>query len=213
MHALRDRVRWWLMNVPSLSWPAHALTFMALTIVTQVGGLLYVLALFLRTRLFPATNRKLAMLSLLFACVYAIAWAPIGRLAGLSGRTALPCFLGSNSTLAASPIACLLHRHYVSPQMKALTLSLSEAVDRRFPRTLTMTLDGNFPFIDGFPIVPHLSHDDGRKLDLAFYYASHEGYARGQLRSPIGYWAFERLGAGEERASRPAGRRPCTRGA
>ena len=52
-------------------------------------------------------------------------------------------------------------------------------------------LDGNFPFITGFPLLPHLSHDDGEKVDLAFYYADDTGYLRGATRAPIGYFAFE----------------------
>jgi len=31
-------------------------------------------------------------------------------------------------------------------------------------------MDANFPFIDGFPLLPHLSHHDGDKIDLSFYY-------------------------------------------
>jgi hypothetical protein len=52
-------------------------------------------------------------------------------------------------------------------------------------------LDANFPFLDGFPLLPHLSHDDGEKADLAFYYAGETGYLKGATRSPIGYFAFE----------------------
>jgi hypothetical protein len=31
-------------------------------------------------------------------------------------------------------------------------------------------MDANFPFIDNFPLLPHLSHNDGKKIDLAFIY-------------------------------------------
>jgi hypothetical protein len=40
--------------------------------------------------------------------------------------------------------------------------------------------------------LPHLSHDDGEKLDFAYYYSDPDGvYLPGRTRSPIGYWAFE----------------------
>jgi len=57
-------------------------------------------------------------------------------------------------------------------------------------------LDANFPFFDGFPILPHLSHNDGNKIDIAFYYGdpSIGQYLRGKAKSPIGYWGFERPG-------------------
>ena len=38
-------------------------------------------------------------------------------------------------------------------------------------------------------MLPHLSHDDGRKLDLAFYYGADE-YLPGETPSPLGYWGF-----------------------
>jgi hypothetical protein len=94
---------------------------------------------------------------------------------------------------------CVLHRHYVRDDLYQLAHELSIAVDSQFPGALTLALDANFPFLDGFPMIPHLSHDYGRKLDLGFYYAGSQAndYRRGQLASPIGYWAFERPREGE----------------
>jgi hypothetical protein len=43
------------------------------------------------------------------------------------------------------------------------------------------------------PLLPHLSHDDGKKLDFAFFYTEDGRYIPGKTRSPIGYWAFETL--------------------
>ena len=40
-------------------------------------------------------------------------------------------------------------------------------------------------------MLPHLSHDDGEKADLAFFYRDETGYLPGATRSPIGYFAFE----------------------
>ncbi|SDX89110.1 hypothetical protein SAMN05444358_11453 [Ruegeria halocynthiae] len=67
----------------------------------------------------------------------------------------------------------------------------AEEVAKRFPGTKTLLLDANFPFFNGFPLLPHLSHDDGEKADLAFYYRDENGYLPGATRSPIGYFAFE----------------------
>ena len=30
--------------------------------------------------------------------------------------------------------------------------------------------DANHPFYKGYPLIPHLSHNDGKKLDLGFVY-------------------------------------------
>jgi hypothetical protein len=53
-------------------------------------------------------------------------------------------------------------------------------------------LDANFPFINGFPLVPHLSHNDGKKLDLAFCYKDKATLtATNKAPSPIGYGICE----------------------
>jgi hypothetical protein len=57
------------------------------------------------------------------------------------------------------------------PDLVPLLAELSREIDRAFPGTTTLYLDGNFPFLNGFPLLPHLSHSDGRKLDIAFYYS------------------------------------------
>jgi len=88
-------------------------------------------------------------------------------------------------------VYCALNRNYVTPEMAGLLQDAAGTADRAYPGTVTQVLDANFPFLAGFPLLPHLSHDDGRKADLAFYYADAKGYAPGVSRSPIGYFAFE----------------------
>ncbi|MEO1435240.1 MAG: hypothetical protein AAFV80_06855, partial [Bacteroidota bacterium] len=51
-------------------------------------------------------------------------------------------------------------------------------------------LDANFPFLDGFPLLPHLSHDDGEKVDLAFIYRDQHGNLTNQKPTFTGYGAF-----------------------
>lgn len=43
-------------------------------------------------------------------------------------------------------------------------------MEKQYPGTVLNYLDANFPFFDGFPLLPHLSHNDGNKLDLSFCY-------------------------------------------
>ena len=93
---------------------------------------------------------------------------------------------------SAASLLCVLNRHYVAPRLKAMAEALAADVTRVYPGAITLTLDGSFPFVDGFPLPPHLSHDDGLKLDLAYYYRGSDGaYAPGRTRSPLGYFAFE----------------------
>lgn len=60
-----------------------------------------------------------------------------------------------------------------------------------YPGTVTHYLDGCFPFINKFPLIPHLSHNDGKKLDLSFFYTSAKGEAVNECPSPIGYGICE----------------------
>lgn len=193
MAEARARTRGWV-------WFGRLVVFLLLTALTQVGGLVYVAALALARR-----TRRPALA--LFAALYLVGWYPVGRLAALAGRTPLPCFGGG--PLRASPLACALHRHYVRPGLAELMTRLARAEDRAFPGTLTRTLDAGFPFVDGFPVLPHLSHRDGRKVDLAFYYRGDDGYRRGALGSPLGYWRYEGPGPDEPQPcrGRPSARR------
>jgi hypothetical protein len=64
--------------------------------------------------------------------------------------------------------------------------------------TVVNYLDAGFPFINKFPLLPHLSHDDGKKLDLAFFYTdANTGKPSNTAPSPIGYGINEEPLPGE----------------
>ncbi|WP_108883117.1 hypothetical protein [Anderseniella sp. Alg231-50] len=162
-----------------------------LTLLTQVGGLAWIGTAVMARRL---ANRRLVILGV-FGAIYAGLSLAAATAAPVFGRVALPCLATGQSTLAMqSPLYCVLNRHYVSKPMYDTANKLAADMNRQFPGTLTQALDGSFPFLDGFPLLPHLSHNDGNKLDIAFYYGdpSTQKYIRGKTRSPIGYWGFER---------------------
>jgi len=76
---------------------------------------------------------------------------------------------------------------------------LSEiAVDfeKKHPSAKVAYLDANFPFMDGFPLLPHRSHDDGRKVDLSFMY-SYEGKSVNEKPARSGYGYYENPKSGE----------------
>jgi len=52
-------------------------------------------------------------------------------------------------------------------------------------------LDANFPFINKFPLLPHLSHNDGRKIDLSLIYQTPDGQISTEKKSRSGYGVFE----------------------
>lgn len=163
---------------PKVRLAIHLLIVLFLTALTQLGGIAWAVALTFR-------RQKLAFLVIYAALSFgAMATAP------LLGRVHLSCWTESPLQVQ-SWFYCLTNRNYVSPELKTVTEDLANHVADRHPGTVTVALDGSFPFFDGFPLLPHLSHDDGRKLDIAFYYEERGQYLPGKSRSPIGYFAFE----------------------
>lgn len=90
------------------------------------------------------------------------------------GRVPLPVF--SNQLVKPLNImTCLLNRHYVRPHLRESVERLAINTEKQFIGTVVSYLDANFPFYNGFPLLPHLSHNDGRKLDIAFFYKDKKG--------------------------------------
>lgn len=156
----------------------HASVIVFLTILTQLGGIAWALAL--------ATRRRL----IVFVLAYSVLSVGAVHTAPLFGRVAVDCW-SDGPLQMQSLFYCVLNRHYVKPELLVAITDAAAAVDHAHPGTVTLVLDGSFPFIDGFPMLPHLSHDDGEKVDLAFYYRDEDGYLPGITRSPIGFFAFE----------------------
>lgn len=168
-----------------MRWAGHGLVVLLLTGLTQLGGIPYALALFLR-------NGWLARLSA-FGLGYLLVFGVAQLAAPIFGREALPC--RGDVLRMQSAFYCVTMRNFVTPELAAVARGAANDVATRFPGTVTLALDGNFPFLTGFPLPPHLSHADGEKLDFAFYYQDAKGYTPGQTASPLGYFAFEHAGA------------------
>lgn len=156
----------------------HSSIFLLLTVASQLGGIAWLFALLFR-------HRALAFVLAYPALSVSALW-----IAPVLGREPLPCMAGGNLKMQ-SVLYCALNRQYVVPELKAVLDDYAAEMENLFPDTKTIILDANFPFISGFPLLPHLSHNDGRKVDLAFYYEEEQKYLRGVTRSPIGYFAFE----------------------
>ena len=182
---------------------AVVVSVLVLTALTQIGGVVLLVALGAgKWFQWRGAIRPLG-LSAIFLALYGVSSLfLVPPIAALGGRVPLPCADGPLRTL---PILCAFNRHYASPELRGLVEALAADVNREFPGSVTVALDANFPLIDGFPLLPHLSHDDGDKLDLSYFYAAPDGtYEPGVSRSPIGYWAFE-MPSPDEETSCPIG--------
>jgi hypothetical protein len=174
---------------------AHLFFFLMLTVLSQVGGLIYFLHLFmwrvLAKKLQAGWPKRLLKWSsfVLFYLICCLVFLPF--LARLNGRVPLP--IGKNGPLRPLTFGTvLLNRHYVKPASKTAVINAATKLQAQFSGTQVNYLDANFPFWDEFPLLPHLSHDDGEKLDLAFLYINAKtGLPSTKVPSPIGYGACE----------------------
>gem|GEM_PF-1088889 len=125
-----------------------------------------------------------------FPIALSVVWLASAGIAPQLGRVALPCSV--NVLRSQSLLYCAAQRNYVTPELLDVANAAAERVNEAYPGTVTLTFDGSLPLFDGLPLIPHLSHDDGEKLDFAFYYTNTDGlYLPGKTRSILGYWAFE----------------------
>lgn len=149
--------------------------FIVLTLGTQTGGIVLLVCI----PLFILINRKanykrisIFYKLIIFIAVYSFTSATIvPLLAARVGRVPLPAGIFTEGALQPlTVLTCLLNRQYVRPELKQALTSVASALQQKYPGSITCYLDANFPFLNGFPLVPHLSHNDGRKADLAFFY-------------------------------------------
>lgn len=183
-------------------WPVAILGILSailLTLATQVGGVILWLSWpllvwtyhRLRRRAESAAMLTTATVFLLLYAVVSIAIVP--PLAQAFGRERLPCFADADRPLrAVSPLFCLTNRNYARPALHRLLDDLSAEMARAEPGTVTAYLDAGFPFFDGFPMLPHLSHRHGRDVDLALFYRRPDDSATVPSGGswPIGYWLY-----------------------
>lgn len=181
------------------------LVALMLTVLTQVGGILFLASLVPGKLLEKSTKWRtgkfatwaLSLLTLYSASVFIL--VPV--LARRFGRTPLP-FFKENHVKAGNPVTWILFRNYVRPELQDATFQVAEKLNTSYPGTVVNYLDANFPFFDGFPLLPHLSHNDGKKLDVSFFYLDSSGRQTDKLPSFIGYGICEGPAQGEE--DRPA---------
>jgi hypothetical protein len=168
--------------------------FLLLTALSQVGGIVLVLAVWatrlLRRRL-PRWPARAAGLAVFVAVYAALTLVVLPAAAPGLGRVALPCHRKPDSALEARTVlTCVLNRNYARPEVRYVLKDLAAHMAAAYPGTVVQYLDANFPLLDGFPLLPHLSHSRGRSVDLAYAYRDASGGAA-DPPSPVGYWVYE----------------------
>ncbi len=177
----------------------HLFIIALFTVVTQVGGAVHILCIPLYRRLarrWPNVALRYLVQVLAFLGVYLfVALFVVPLLAPQFGRAAMPT---NNSDIKpqhwATPLLC---RHYVSPRLRRVAIDVAAEMQRKHQTTL-LYLDAQHPFFDGWPMVPHLSHSDGRKLDIALLWKDAQtSQPVTGTPSAIGYGVFEDPRPGE----------------
>ncbi len=148
-----------------LSLIGHFILFVLLTVLTQVGGVVWLLSR-LMLRWWHWSYRWVV-----FPVLYLLVWTMLPFFASILGREPMPLWATENAAVQPqSFLMVLANRHYVDPKLKEEVLTVAQQLRVDNPDLILTYLDANFPFVDGFPLLPHRSHDDGEKLDLAFFY-------------------------------------------
>lgn len=166
------------------------LLFVLLTALTQLGGLVFLASLGIALMLRRKSLAALAGIAFFLVALPLANLFVAPALATLYGRVALPC--AGEPYAALSSLYCVLGRNYARPEVRTMLEAMARDLARDHPGLVVATLDTGFPVIDGFPLPPHLSHDDGRRIDLAYFYKNAAGDSA-PLAAPsfLGYWGFE----------------------
>jgi hypothetical protein len=173
----------------------NIIVFASLTLLTQVGGLIYLISHILYSNLkwdkligYKESLRR-RVFHVLIYLMFTFIIIPI--VATSFGRVPLPVF--SEKNLGPRTIwTAILNRHYVRPALKDMALKVTETMGEKYPGIRINYFDANHPFLKGYPLIPHLSHNDGKQLDIGFTYNDvASGSLSSETPSAIGYGISE----------------------
>ncbi|QKX07644.1 hypothetical protein HN014_16195 [Aquimarina sp. TRL1] len=156
-----------------------------LTILTQLGGILYLITELVITRKTPFYRLKKI---LVFVLVYSLTtFFIIPNTAPLLGRIKIK---DTPSITAHTLLTKICNRDYVTPDTYKVLTTVAKQLSYKYPSIKLVYLDANFPFIDGYPLFPHLSHNDGKKIDLSFIYKTTNEKLTNKKPGITGYGVF-----------------------
>jgi len=149
------------------------IVFITLTTLTQVGGIAYLFSIStfksINKFILNSTLRLTSKIASFLFIYCTISFLVVPEIAKQFGRVPLP-FKETNHIQPLNILTVLLNRNYVKKELRETTFEVARKMNKKYPGTTINYLDANFPFIDKFPLFPHLSHNDGKKLDLSFCY-------------------------------------------
>ena len=164
----------------------HLIIIVILTVFTQIGGIIYLITiLIIKTN---SENKSIKRL-VTFSIIYLFAtFIIVPNLAELFGREKVK---ETKIIKANTFFTKLLNRNYVKPELNRTLEKISIDFEKKHNGINLVYLDANFPFIDKFPLLPHLSHNDGKKIDLSLVYQLENGNITNKKPSISGYGVYE----------------------
>ena len=176
----------------------HLILIIFLTVLSQIGGVLYLVSILVINR--DAKQRRLKRIVLFLLIYLGATFLIVPVLAPVFGREKIK---ETKLVTAHSFFTKLLNRNYVRPELNRTLEKISTGFNKKHPGIKVVYLDANFPFINNFPLLPHLSHNDGKKLDLSLVYQDSKGVLSNKKRSMSGYGVYEnpQEGAGNQTTS------------
>lgn len=164
----------------------HFSLFILITAITQIGGIVYLVAILVGKRLHFSFKGKGFVAFIVVYLIFLFGVNPY--VAQFFGREQV---INTSRIKPTSYLTILLNRNYVRPKVNQLLQHTAKVLEARNSTVEIRYLDANFPFFNKFPLLPHLSHNDGRKIDLSLVYQSPKGDIVNSKRSRTGYGVFE----------------------
>ncbi len=180
-------------------WIRFLIAAVVLTMLTQIGGaiLLFCLPFFIKINQMVLDSwlnraaRLFTFCGLYGVCCYYL----VPKVAPAYGRILMP---ETEYLKPASVWYRILNRTYARPELADAMQKASLAMYNKYPGSATVYMDAGFPFFDGFPMLFHQGHNDGRRLDVGFFYIDAETRTYTNARPSLtGYGVFEKPQGGE----------------
>ena len=165
-----------------------------LSLTSQVGGIIWFLVF---VTWFIARNRTPFLVKLLsFVGIYLmVVMTLVPLIAAKFGKVPMPSSRSGN-LIPHNALYPLLNRNYVTPKTLEILLKTADEVAIVNPELKLVYLDASFPFSKEMPLPPHISHSNGRKVDLCFAYKKN-GRLTNRGSSLLGYGHFVEPEKGE----------------
>lgn len=170
----------------------HIIIFAFLTVVTQIGGIIYLIAVLSIKN--TAEKKRLKRIGVFLGIYLITTFLIIPNFAPIFGREKIK---ETEFLKAHSIFYKLANRNYVRPELNKSLNQIATEFEKKNSGIKLIYLDANFPFINGFPLLPHLSHNDGKKVDVSLIYEEANGEMTNKKPSISGYGVYEKPAAKE----------------